>query len=556
MNILCLDGNNLGWNAGNATLMHSSKELHNGKTYAKLTYDVKIDAITRLFKIVQVVALSILTCFIALAFESVRTKWSEGINGIEHFIVYDPRHENYQCEVPNERNILNELPLEIQKIIHNKIGLSCLPLMLTSTTNKKIVEDDPNLNKRVIAHKVLQRIKPILKEIIETKPGNDHYYAPVIKTSYIEGLAYLFPKDAVEMTKSFMESWDRNNGMSEFAAIAKGLAKTNRQEAAHIAQKALNKLYSERVYPNYFNRNYKTIIKTLTHIDPVSAEVVANKVLIEIGLFSDVYKKVEALTSLCKIVAVSNPQKALEIAEEALVAARSIANDGEFELKDVSIAAHGFVKAYQLALISQALAVSHPEKALELVEEALELITPLPEIDYTKCPGAGSIEAMALGAISKALTLCLRKEQALEIAEEAIKIANKIRSNEAKTIALCLISESMALLNANRGYEIAQKISSALGYVSFNNNMDYLPFFKSLLRVIKLLDPAKAAVIAENAIRIQNTLWYRGGEFFRDIVTVLGVQNPEKAVALAETIKDNNVQTEILAKIALKAIGA
>lgn len=62
--------------------------LHEGKTYTKLTYEVTkrpvrtdITVMARLFNIIYVVALSILTCFIALAFEQVRKCWTDALNG-------------------------------------------------------------------------------------------------------------------------------------------------------------------------------------------------------------------------------------------------------------------------------------------------------------------------------------------------------------------------------------------------------------------------------------------------------------------------------------------
>lgn len=66
-------------------------ETQAGRLYTKQPYDVAISTFTRVLKIVQVVALVIISCFIALAFERVRKLWSDAIQGFENVAVLNPQ---------------------------------------------------------------------------------------------------------------------------------------------------------------------------------------------------------------------------------------------------------------------------------------------------------------------------------------------------------------------------------------------------------------------------------------------------------------------------------
>lgn len=57
------------------------EEIHEGRLFTKISYELKCDPMTRLLKIIQAIALTIFTCFAALAFESVRKLWMDGIRG-------------------------------------------------------------------------------------------------------------------------------------------------------------------------------------------------------------------------------------------------------------------------------------------------------------------------------------------------------------------------------------------------------------------------------------------------------------------------------------------
>ena len=78
----CLDSNNPYLNNSNATeIFPSSQETNKGRLYIRQSYAesckvevVKIKALRRLMKIIQGVALTIFSCFIALAFGLVLTK--------------------------------------------------------------------------------------------------------------------------------------------------------------------------------------------------------------------------------------------------------------------------------------------------------------------------------------------------------------------------------------------------------------------------------------------------------------------------------------------------
>lgn len=63
---------------------------HEGKFYTKLSYEMKIGIAKRLIKIIQVIFLTIISCFIALAFETVRREWVDGVKGIKNITVLMP----------------------------------------------------------------------------------------------------------------------------------------------------------------------------------------------------------------------------------------------------------------------------------------------------------------------------------------------------------------------------------------------------------------------------------------------------------------------------------
>lgn len=70
------------------------KTAYEGRLYTKLSYEVKIGASLRAWQVLQAFALTILTCFIALAFEGVRNLWSQGVSGIENVTILTPVIEN------------------------------------------------------------------------------------------------------------------------------------------------------------------------------------------------------------------------------------------------------------------------------------------------------------------------------------------------------------------------------------------------------------------------------------------------------------------------------
>lgn len=90
MNPIICPGINPYLNNPNAKeLSQEANFLYEGKKYTKINYETTstvrtdLSAMTRLLKIVYVVGLTILTCFIALAFQQLRNTWSDAINGFE-----------------------------------------------------------------------------------------------------------------------------------------------------------------------------------------------------------------------------------------------------------------------------------------------------------------------------------------------------------------------------------------------------------------------------------------------------------------------------------------
>lgn len=89
---VCLNGNNPYINNPNATeIFPRSQVTHEGRLFTKQSYqvsnqvlnEVKIGILRRLIIIIQVVALVILSCSIALAFRSVRNLLLKGLKGLE-----------------------------------------------------------------------------------------------------------------------------------------------------------------------------------------------------------------------------------------------------------------------------------------------------------------------------------------------------------------------------------------------------------------------------------------------------------------------------------------
>ena len=82
--LICQDGNNPYLNNPCASLKAPQTQItYGGKLYTKLSYELIINTATRLIKIIQAVVITILSCFIALAFQSIRKLWQEGIKGAE-----------------------------------------------------------------------------------------------------------------------------------------------------------------------------------------------------------------------------------------------------------------------------------------------------------------------------------------------------------------------------------------------------------------------------------------------------------------------------------------
>src|SRR5262245_40834250 len=95
--LVCQDGNNPYLNNPNATENAPRSQVgHKGRIYSKLSYEVKINALTRLMKIIQAIALTIFSCFIALAFQSIRNLWLGGIKGLEYVHVLMPQNLSVQ----------------------------------------------------------------------------------------------------------------------------------------------------------------------------------------------------------------------------------------------------------------------------------------------------------------------------------------------------------------------------------------------------------------------------------------------------------------------------
>lgn len=60
---------------------HLRFEMYEGRFYKKLSYEIKMGTAVRLIKIIQVIALTIISCFVALAFEQVRKMWADAVRG-------------------------------------------------------------------------------------------------------------------------------------------------------------------------------------------------------------------------------------------------------------------------------------------------------------------------------------------------------------------------------------------------------------------------------------------------------------------------------------------
>lgn len=118
---VCQDGNNPYLNNPDATeVAPQSQETYEGRLYTKLSYEVNIYAMARLLKIIQVVALAIISCFIALAFEHVRKLLSEGINGFENVTVLEAIGLRSSDKVASTQDISEEFEPKTPTIFENK----------------------------------------------------------------------------------------------------------------------------------------------------------------------------------------------------------------------------------------------------------------------------------------------------------------------------------------------------------------------------------------------------------------------------------------------------
>ena len=91
--VICQDGNNPYSNNPHATEIEPwSQVIHERRIYTILSYEIKIKTWARVIKIIQVVALAIISCFIALAFQSIRKMWWEAVKRPEYVNVLMPQN--------------------------------------------------------------------------------------------------------------------------------------------------------------------------------------------------------------------------------------------------------------------------------------------------------------------------------------------------------------------------------------------------------------------------------------------------------------------------------
>lgn len=108
--LICQDGNDPYLNNVNAVeIQPRTNVTHEGMDYTKRTYALNLPAMERAIKIIQAIALTIFTLFIALAFEYVRNMWGEGIRGDNHVEVLMPANGYFFHGIQGIRDVENRI---------------------------------------------------------------------------------------------------------------------------------------------------------------------------------------------------------------------------------------------------------------------------------------------------------------------------------------------------------------------------------------------------------------------------------------------------------------
>lgn len=155
--IVCANGINPYENDQDAReILPRAEVTHQGVLYTRHSYERPLGSLSRLLNIIQVIALSIITCFIALAFESVRKRWSEGIYGYENVIVLIPKKET----VLIPKNDFLELPKDVISSIFSECGIQELGCL--SAVSKKIqpIADSNEIWKKICDNSIIPSFDP------------------------------------------------------------------------------------------------------------------------------------------------------------------------------------------------------------------------------------------------------------------------------------------------------------------------------------------------------------------------------------------------------------
>ena len=214
MNMLIYQsGNNPYLNNPRACLKAPQTQItHEGKLYTKLSYELIINTATRLIKIIQALAITILSCFVALAFQSIRKLWQEGIKGTESVDVLLPQSFS-ECT-------------DIWMVIASSLSVKDL-LAFRKTS----------IHKRIIAEKTL--INHLNAGIIT--PGD-------LRLTNVTSLIDYFGENCSEITNLDLQNFQRitdkdiENLSKNFTKLKHLLLKENpitNQSAVHLAKMTL-----------------------------------------------------------------------------------------------------------------------------------------------------------------------------------------------------------------------------------------------------------------------------------------------------------------------------
>lgn len=285
-------------------------------------------------------------------------------------------------------NQLNDLPPEILGKIFKMTGPSILQVCSTSKANQHIIEAKLPLQKNgeiVECNNPLSDFQILLRCLEDWKNVwlqlGYSYDGDIGKLPIL--LAPLDPKKALEMVNLFSDFHQHRI----LTAIAHSLTLSDPEKAMNLIDRVI-------VMRDVSSSTYANLVQILTSLDLGKARKLVEQI-------PDGFNKIKALISIAKATAVSDPENAKNLIEQAIAVAQLFENASR-----EAIGAR--------AVIIEACALLNPEKGLELLDEAFQM-----ESSYSA--------SKALAALSRSALLLKESSKAAAILEVAFN--ERIKKN-------------------------------------------------------------------------------------------------------------------------------